>query len=99
MMLLRILKSIYPLLKDILLEGKSIKEVAKNKKSVLLLLVGVLLSLLLNYFLIPRVFSLSARIVLLEKEHKAALESCQSNSDPNTEYNRLDYYRDGLMKK
>lgn len=94
-MLLRLLRSIYPLLKDILLEGKSIKEATKDRKGKLLLLVGILLSLVLNYVLIPRVITLSARIVELERQLNKEIPVVSAS--PNIDrYDRLDYYKNRL---
>lgn len=90
-MLFRLLRSIYPLLKDVLLEGKSIREATKNKKGRLLILMGVILSLSLNYILIPRAFTLSARIVKLEKELKQAKDGYY-NSPVDDFIKRRDYY-------
>lgn len=90
-MFLRLLKSIYPLLKDILLGGRSIKEAANDKKGGLLVLLGVMLSLVLNYLLIPRSFALSARIVELERQLKKETPDLIA-PEPVKEYNSLDFY-------
>lgn len=97
-MFIRLLKSLFPLLKDIFLEGKSIREAAKDNRGKLLVLIGVLLSLMLNYVLIPRVFSLSARVVELEKQLKKEVPVIPYEI-PEEEYNRLDYYRNSLSIK
>lgn len=93
-MILRILKSIYPLLKDIFLEGKSIKQAAREKRGKLLILVGVLLSLCLNYILIPRSITLSAKVVELEQTLKetTVCDSGSINKQSQEPYDRRDYY-------
>lgn len=92
-MFLRLLKSLYPLLKDILLEGKSLREATKDKRGGLLVLLGVLLSLSLNYILIPRSLALSARIVELEKQLKREIPTTSiPNNENNKKYNSLDFF-------
>ena len=111
MLAIRFLKSIYPLLKDIFLEKKSIKEAAKDSKGKILLLLSVLVSIFLNFFLVPKILTLSNEVVILRKEKikltqdleivKQKMEEdpyTKSDSNPLTEqeYSRLNYFKDRL---
>ena len=112
MLAIRFLKSIYPLLKDIFLEKKSIKEAAKDSKGKILLLLSVLVSIFLNFFLIPKILTLSNEIVILRKEqdrlkNELTIARQQLDDDPYVKssndtasdddyYNRLDYYKNRL---
>lgn len=99
MLALRFLGSLYPLLKDIFLEGKSLKEAANDSKRKLLILAGVLLSIILNFYLIPRILSLSAHIVVLEKKLKQDLECHIDEKNTQTnQYDKYNFYLDQLQK-
>jgi len=101
MLTIRLLGSLFPLLKDIILEGKTIREAAKNSKYKLFVLVGVIFSIVLNFYLVPKVFTLSSRILDLQrelKESRAALvapdtKPPNSTPVPTKDYNSLDYLR------
>ena len=89
-MILRILQSIYPLLKDIFLEGKTVKQAAHEKRGKLLILVCVLFSIAMNYVLVPRVMTLSSRVVEIERQIDLA-STC--HNDQSMDPGQLKYDR------
>lgn len=109
MLALRFLGSLYPLLKDIFLGKRSIKESLKDGKLKLLVLLGVILSILMNFYLIPKTLELSIKIIELNKmieELNSELKvmrmtpstkpntSTQRESTPKDNYNSLDFFQE-----
>lgn len=95
-LILRFIKSLYPLLKDIFLEKKTLGEAFKDSKFKLLILFGVIFSITLNFFLVPKVLSLSTKIIELNEivqNMQLVIDNYPSDNDYNRErYDSLNYY-------
>lgn len=89
MLTLRLLGSIYPLLRDVFLEGKSLREAFRQSKRKVLVLFAVLLSIFLNIFLIPRAIDLSEAVINLRAENAALLTRVDSLKKENDDLQKL----------
>jgi hypothetical protein len=71
MLIFRIIGFLWPFLKEMILGDKTLKEALKSHKGRVLLIAGIILSVCINFFAIPRLVDISSKYVLLKREYES----------------------------
>lgn len=82
MLLFKTLRFLWPFLKEMILGDKTLKEALKTNFWRVLLIVGIIVSIALNFFTIPRLLEISYAHVELKRKHSLLIKQCWPNSDP-----------------
>ena len=69
MLTLKIIGFLFPFIKEMMLGEKTLKEAIKTNKFRVVIIAGILLSIVVNLFAVPRLLAISAQHIELKRKH------------------------------